>query len=84
MVKCKKRIRKSIIVKDAKEKAEQLVRKFAIGGWGKKNALTCVEVILEDLRESYALSDGLHPHTVGMFAGSIVVWSKIKKELEKL
>lgn len=30
----------------SKEKAEELYKKFAIGGWGKENALSCVDEIL--------------------------------------
>jgi len=37
---------------EAQEKANELVRKFAIGGWGKENAKTCVNEILSDLKES--------------------------------
>ncbi len=69
---------------EAQEKANELVRKFAIGGWGKENAKTCVEEILNDLKESFEVAKDLHPHAEGLIAGSLVFWQSVKRELEAL
>ena len=68
---------------DAKERAEELIRKFDNCRPGKQTALSCVEVILEALRESHDLPSGnLHPF--GVYPGRIVTWLSVKKELEKV
>lgn len=69
---------------DAKEKANELVGKFSIGGWGRENAKTCVEEILRDLKESFDVAKDLHPHAEGLIAGSMAFWLSVKRELEGL
>ena len=54
-----------------KEKAIELVDKFALGGWGKENALRCVDEILNinSVDKDYDLSN---------------YWEEVKQEIEKL
>lgn len=66
---------------EAKDKADELVRKFALGGWGKEHATNCVDEILSDLKESYEVAQDLHPHASGLIAGSMYFWTKVKEEI---
>jgi hypothetical protein len=43
-----------------------------------------VDTFLSDLSESFEVAQELHPQAQGLIAGSIVIWTEIKKELEKL
>jgi hypothetical protein len=55
-----------------KEEAQELTNKFALGGWGKEHALTCVDAILiaiQDLPINEVNWD---------------YWQQVKKEIEKL
>jgi hypothetical protein len=54
-----------------KEKAIELVDKFALGGWGKENALRCVDEILSI--NSVDKDEDLSNY-----------WEKVKQEIEKL
>ena len=55
-----------------KEKAIELVDKFALGGWGKENALRCVDEIINV--------------TVGLngWIDGFQYWKEVKQEIEKL
>jgi hypothetical protein len=55
-----------------KEKAIELVDKFALGGWGKENALRCVDEIINV--------------TVGLngWIDGFQYWEEVKQEIEKL
>jgi hypothetical protein len=55
-----------------KEKAIELVDKFALGGWGKENALRCVDEIINV--------------TVGLngWIDGFQYWEQVKQEIEKL
>jgi hypothetical protein len=50
----------------------------------KKCALIAVDEILNDLKESLEIAEGLHPHAKGLISGSLVAWQKVKTEIEKL
>lgn len=72
-----------------KEKAEDLLLKYSILEDGqnhlvKKCALIAVDEIINDLKESLEIAEGLHPHAKGLIAGSLVAWQKVKIEIEKL
>jgi hypothetical protein len=67
---------------EAQEKADELVRKFTIGESSKENAKTCVEEILNDLKESFKISKDLHPHAEGLIAGALIFWESVKRKLE--
>ena len=74
-----------------KEKAEELVEKyywtFGDGYLGEQHiqcALIAVDEIINDLKESLEIAEGLHPHAKGLISGSLVAWQKVKKEIEKL
>lgn len=73
-----------------KEKAFELVVLFQdkVNGirkeLAKKQALKAVDVILNDLKESLEIAEGLHPHAKGLISGSLVAWQKVKTEIEKL
>ena len=73
-----------------KEKAFELVVLFQdkVNGirkeLAKKQALKAVDVILNDLKESLEIAEGLHPHAKGLISGSLVAWQKVKIEIEKL
>jgi hypothetical protein len=55
-----------------KEKAIELVDKFALGGWGKENALRCVDEIINV--------------TVGLngWIDGFQYWEQVKEEIKKL
>jgi hypothetical protein len=55
-----------------KEKAQELFNKFALGGWGKENALRCVDEIINV--------------TVGLngWIDGFQYWEEVKQEIEKL
>ena len=55
-----------------KEKAIELVDKFALGGWGKENALRCVDEIINV--------------TVGLngWIDGFQYWEEVKQEIKKL
>ncbi len=65
-----------------KEKADELVKKFALGAWGKHHAQSCVEEILADLNESFEVAKELHPHAQGLIAGSISYWNKVLNHIK--
>jgi hypothetical protein len=74
-----------------KEKAEELVEKyywtFGDGYLGEQHiqcALIAVDEIINDLKESLEIAEGLHPHAKGLISGSLVAWQKVKIEIEKL
>ena len=54
-----------------KEKSQELFNKFALGGWGKENALRCVEEILSI--NSVDKDEDLSNY-----------WEEVKQEIEKL
>ena len=60
-----------------KEKAQELFDKFALGGWGKENALRCVDEIIESIPEEPSIS------TVERI-GAIMFWFEVRKEIENL
>lgn len=66
---------------EAKLKAEQLVKKFALGGWGKDHALNCVNEILETLMTGYLLNE----QSVSEFQIKMRdYWQEVKTEIEAL
>jgi hypothetical protein len=57
-----------------KEKAQELFNKFALGGWGKENALRCVDEILDIVVGIYDYDyQVLYPY-----------WTEVKEEIQKL
>jgi hypothetical protein len=51
--------------------------------YAKECALVAVDEILNDLKESLEIAEGLHPHAKGLISGSLVAWQKVKIEIEK-
>ena len=65
----------------ANKKAEQLVKKFALGGWGKDHALNCVNEIIETSMTGYLLNE----QSVSEFQIKMRdYWQQVKIEIEKL
>lgn len=65
----------------ANKKAEELIKKFALGGWGKDHAITCVNEILATAMTGYLVND----RKVRDF--QIIVrdyWKQVKIEIEAL
>ena len=57
-----------------KEKAQELFNKFALGGWGKENALRCADEILDIVVGIYDYDyQVLYPY-----------WTEVKEEIQKL
>lgn len=42
-----------------------------------------VEQFIKDLKESLEVAKELNPQAEGLIAGSIVIWTEIKKDLQK-
>jgi len=66
---------------EANKKAEELVKKFALGGWGKDNAITCVDEIIDTAMTSYLVND----RAVAEFQIKMRdYWKQVKTEIEAL
>lgn len=60
------------------EKADELIELFSSGS-ANENALKCVNVILDDLKESFEVAQELHPHAQGLIAGSLNFYFSVVK-----
>lgn len=66
---------------EAKKKAEELVKRFALGGWSKEHAITCVDEIIDTVMTGYFLTDS----KVGEFQVKMRdYWKQVKAEIEAL
>lgn len=66
---------------EAKLKAEQLVKKFALGGRGKDHALNCVNEIIETAMTGYLLNE----QNVSDFQIKMRdYWQQVKNEIKAL
>lgn len=45
-------------------------------------AIDVVDIYLQDLKVSFAVSKDLHPHAEGLVAGTIFQWTQVKNILE--
>ncbi|WP_407491697.1 hypothetical protein [Elizabethkingia anophelis] len=77
---------------EAKEKAEELVKKMYKANWKMTSysavscAMVCVDEILHDAKQSYKVTEepDIHPHAQGLIVGTIRYWQEVKQELEKM
>jgi hypothetical protein len=70
----------------AQQKANELIRKFAIDGWGKANALNCADEVLRELKELedvMYVSAQSYPNTHELISDFIFFWFDVKSELKK-
>ena len=58
-----------------KEKAQELLSKFAVGGWRKEHATTCVDEIIKEYDEEILESNDVN---------RIEYWRQVKDEIEAL
>ena len=66
---------------EANKKAEELVKKFALGGWGKDHAITCVDEIIDTAMTGYLVND----RAVAEFQIKMRdYWKQVKTEIEAL
>lgn len=66
---------------EAKEKAIKLVKEFAVGGWGQKHAMRCVDEIIDTAMTGYLVNDS----AVAEFQLKMRnYWKEVKNEIEKL
>jgi hypothetical protein len=66
---------------EANKKAEELVKKFALGGWGKDYAITCVDEIIDTAMTGYLVND----RAVAEFQIKMRdYWKQVKTEIEAL
>ena len=66
---------------EANKKAEELVKKFALGGWSKEHATTCVDEIIDTAMTGYLLNDS----KVAEFQIKMRdYWKQVKTEIEAL
>lgn len=63
---------------NVKEKANDLILKLQ----SKKNAMICMDEILDDLKTSFSIAQDLHPHAEGLISGSISFWTEVKLNLK--
>jgi hypothetical protein len=71
------------------EKAQELVDKFALGGWGKENALRCGDEILKAYphtfdKELEYTSSGDEIIVIKNTRCNNEFWYQVKQEIEKL
>lgn len=66
-----------------KEKAKELLVKFARGGWRKEHAISCVEEIIKEYNEEILLSNDINSIMVFYF-NRINYWEEVKAEIETL
>jgi len=66
---------------EANKKAEELVKNFALGGWGKDHAITCVDEIIDTAMTGYLVND----RAVAEFQIKMRdYWKQVKTEIEAL
>ena len=58
-----------------KNKAQELFDKFALGGWGKEHANSCINEIIESIK--YLEKDI-------SYINLLEYWEEVKEEIEKL
>jgi predicted aspartyl protease len=66
---------------EVKKKAEELVKKFALGGWSKEHAINCVDEIIDTAMTGYLVND----RKVAEFQIKMRdYWKQVKTEIEAL
>ena len=58
-----------------KEKAQELLNKFAVGGWRKEHAINCVEEIIKEYDEEVIESK---------YVNRVNYWEEVKIQIEAL
>jgi hypothetical protein len=66
---------------EANKKAEELVKKFALGGWGKDHAITCVDEIIDTVMRGYLVNDSAVAEIQIIMRD---YWKQVKTEIEAL
>lgn len=65
------------------QKAVELVKTFAIGGWGKENATEAVDEIIKAIRTTTGHCDLRYLDRLEV-ESDIDYWNEVKQEIEKL
>jgi hypothetical protein len=61
-----------------KEKAQELLEKFAVGGWRKEHSISCVDEIIKEL------VDVEFNYNLDFHSDLLLYWNDVKTEIEAL